>query len=442
MTGAVDVGLLDPATGDAVRLVGDGAYLAAMVDVEVALLAALADAGAAPPSALTVEPAPLLLGLDAAALAAAGRSGGNPVIPLLARIRPALPEDLRDALHFGATSQDVIDSATMLVAARVRAALGTTLQPVIRRLATLADEHRGTPIAGRTLGQQAAPTTFGLRVAVLLDGVLRAARALDALELPAQLGGSVGTLAVLVDALGEDRAQEVRHRFAARLGLADRATVWHVERGPVAELGGRLAVLVGALGRLGLEIAQGARAELGELDVVVPEGEGGSSAMPQKRNPVAAVLLVAGARRAPGLAATLLGAQLALDERPAGDWHAEWQPLRELLRLAIEGAVLAHEAVDALAVDADRMRANLELTQGALHAERAQWALVPVIGRSRAAALVREALAAPEFLPALLPSIEDPALADRVRAVTTTGGPIGLADRMIDAVLADARTRS
>jgi 3-carboxy-cis,cis-muconate cycloisomerase len=149
------------------------------------------------------------------------------------------------------------------------------------------------------------------------------------------------------------------------------------------------------------------------------------------------VLLVAGARRAPGLAATLLGAQLALDDRPAGDWHAEWQPLRELLRLALEGAALARDAVDSLRVDADRMRANLEATHGALHAERAQWALVPAVGRSRSAQLVRDALAGPAFLPALLESIDDPALADRVRAVTAIDGPVGLSDRMIDAVLED-----
>ena len=444
MTGAIDVGLLDPATGEAARLVGDAAYLEAMVDVEVALLGALAEVGAAPPSALTADLGPVLAGLDPAALGAAGRSGGNPVIPLLARLRPALPEDLRDALHLGATSQDVIDSATMLVASRVRAALRTALRPVLERLAALADDHRATPVAGRTLSQQAAPTTFGLRIAVLLDGVLRAARSLDALELPAQLGGSVGTLAVLVDLLGEDRAEQVRGSFADRLGLARRPTVWHVERGPVAELGARLAVLVGALGRIGLEIAQGSRAELGELDVAVPEGEGGSSAMPQKRNPVAAVLLVAGARRAPGLAATLLGAQLALDDRPAGDWHAEWQPLRELLRLVVEGAALAHDAVGSLTVDAERMRANLETTHGALHAERAQWALVPAVGRARAAALVRDALAAPDFVAALLDRLggEDPALADRIRAVTRTGGPVGLADRIIDAVVADLRSTS
>jgi 3-carboxy-cis,cis-muconate cycloisomerase len=425
-----------------VRLVGDAAYLEAMVDVEVALLGALADAGAAPAAALSVDLAPLLAGLDPAALGAAGRSGGNPVIPLLARLRSALPEDLADVLHLGATSQDVIDSATMLVATRVRASLGSALQPVVAALAALADEHRTTPVAGRTLGQQAAPTTFGLRVAVLLDGLLRAARSLDALALPAQLGGSVGTLAVLVDVLGEDRAEQVRQGFAARLGLAVRPTVWHVERGPVAELGARLAVLIGALGRVGLELAHSARAEVGELDVALPEGEGGSSAMPQKRNPVAAVLLVAGARRAPGLAATLLSAQLALDDRPAGDWHAEWQPLRELLRLALEGAALAREAVDSLSVDAGRMRANLELTHGALHAERAQRVLVPAVGRARAAALVRDALAAPEFRPALLESIEEPALADRVRAVTVIGGAVGLSDRMIDAVLAGAERRS
>ena len=433
---AVDLGLLDPATGTVADVVSDEAYAAAMVDVELARVRARAAVDAAPG---TRDEGWAAGAVDVAALAAGARSSGNPVLPLLQQLRAAAPPEVRDVLHLGATSQDVLDSATMLVAARARDRIDAALAPVLAGLAALADAHRSTPAVGRTLGQQAAPTVFGLRVAVLLEGVRRAAGHLDALELPAQLGGSVGTLAVLTDLLGADRADVVRRRFADELGLAFQPTVWHVERGPVAELGAALAVLVGSLGRLGLEVAQGTRAELGELELGLGAEEGGSSAMPQKHNPVPAILLVAAARRAPGLASTLLGAQLALDDRPPGDWHAEWQPLRELLRLAVESAALAGDVVRALDADPARLRAHLDDGGGAVHAERAQWALVPLLGRARAQELVRTALATGELVPALLAQLGDePEAADRVRAVTDPSLPVGLADRMIDAAIGGA----
>lgn len=441
----LDAGLLDPGTGDAADTVGDAAVLAALADVEAALLAALAEVGAAPDSALRITGADLSGGgLDVSAIAAGSRASGNPVIPLLPDLRRRAPEELRDAIHTGATSQDVLDSALLLVADRARDRIRTALGPVLDGLAGLADAHRHTPAVGRTLAQQAAPTTAGLRFAVLLDGVVAAWTALDALALPAQLGGSVGTVAVLTDLLGADRAEAVREGFAARLGLAHRQGVWHVDRGPVAALGAALAVLIGALGRIGLETAQGVRDEIAELALDLPEGEGGSSAMPQKRNPVPAVLLVGAARRAPGLAATLLGAQLAVDDRPPGDWHSEWQPLRELLRLALESASLAATTVAGLSPDTERMRRHLQDTRGAVHAERAQWALVPVIGRQRAGALVREALGEDDFVAALLAAVDadDAARAalPRIREVVAVGGPVGLSDRLIDASIAAARS--
>ncbi|WP_375388857.1 lyase family protein [uncultured Amnibacterium sp.] len=432
MTG-FDLGLLEASTG-AAAVVGDQALLAAMVDVEAAHLAALVAAGVAQGSADWDAEA-----LDLPAIAAAGAAGGNPVIPLVGALRAATPQPLADAVHLGLTSQDVLDSALMLLAARALTAAEAPIARVREGLAGLADANRTTPVAGRTLGQQAAPTTVGLRLAVLLDGVTRTWRHLDGLELPLQLGGSVGTVAVLADRLGPDGAAALRADVAERLGLAPRVGVWHVERSPVALLGAGLAAVLGALGRIGLEIAQGARTEIGELDLALGDGEGGSSAMPQKQNPVPAVLLVANARRAPGLAGTLLGAQLALDDRPAGDWHAEWQPLRELLRLLVESAVLADRAVAALQVHGDRTRANLGASAGAVHAERAQQVLARALGRARAAEIVRAALAADDFVPAVLAaSAEAGADADtaaRLREATATGGPVGLSDRLIDAAI-------
>jgi 3-carboxy-cis,cis-muconate cycloisomerase len=428
-----DEGLLDPATG-AAGIVGDAALLTAMVDVEAAHLAALVEAGiASGPVAFDAA------GIDLPALAAASAGGGNPVIPLVAALRKAAPAPLSDAVHLGLTSQDVLDSALMLLAARSIDAAADPIGRVLHGLAVLADAHRTTAVAGRTLGQQAAPTTVGLRLAVLLDGVTRTWRHLDGVELPLQLGGSVGTVAVLADRLGTGGAAAVRADVAARLGLAARIGVWQVERSPVVVLGTALATLIGALGRLGLEVAHGARTELGELDVALTEGEGGSSAMPQKQNPVAAVLLVANARRAPGLAATLLGSQLALDERPAGDWHAEWQPLRELLRLMIESAVLADRVVADLRVHPDRTAANLDVSHGAVHAERAQQVLARSLGRARATELVRAALASPGFVPAIRAAAADAGIdaetSARLDAVTTVGGTVGLSDDLIDAAI-------
>ncbi|MBW4041481.1 MAG: 3-carboxy-cis,cis-muconate cycloisomerase [Acidobacteria bacterium] len=430
---AFDEGLLDPATG-AAALVGDRALLTAMVDVEAAHLAALAVAGVVP-----ATPGWDAAALDLTAIAEAAVGGGNPVIPLVGALRQAAPASVADAVHLGLTSQDVLDSALMLLAARAIDAAADPIGRVLHGLAVQADAHRATPVAGRTLGQQAAPTTVGLRLAVLLDGVTRTWRHLDGVELPLQLGGSVGTVAVLVDLLGVEGAAALRADVAARLGLAARVGVWHVERSPVVVLGTALATCIGALGRLGLEVADGARTELGELDLALGEGEGGSSAMPQKQNPVPAVLLVANARRAPGLAATLIGSMLALDERPAGDWHAGWQPLRELLRLAVESAVLADRVVADLRVHPDRTVANLGITRGAVHAERAQQVLARVLGRARAAELVRAAIGEPDFVPAIravaVAAAVDGPTSDRLADVTTVGGPVGLSDTLIDAAV-------
>lgn len=440
MTG-FDHGLLDPATG-AGAIVDDAALLRAMVDVESAHLWGLMAAGVASGGwawdATSVD-------LDA--VAQASRDGGNPVIPLVGALRRATTSPLSDAVHFGLTSQDVVDSALMVLTARALDTAEAPVGRVLSVLAALASAERDTPVAGRTLGQQAAPTTVGLRFAVLLDGVTRTWHHLRAIELPLQLGGSVGTLAVLVDRIGADATEAHRARVAARLHLVNRIGVWHVERSTIALLGAALAAFIGAVGRLGLEVAQGARTELGELDLALAEGEGGSSAMPQKQNPVPAVLLVANARRAPGLASTLLGSQLALDDRPAGDWHAEWQPLRELLRLAVESAALAGRVVDSLAVHPDRAAVNLSASGGAIHAERAQQILAVAIGRPRAAELTRAALTADDFVAAIRtaaaaePGIDEAAL-ERLRAATTVGGPVGLSDSLIDAAIRAAKEQS
>jgi 3-carboxy-cis,cis-muconate cycloisomerase len=445
MSSFADVGLLDPLgflAGDDLDLVSDSAYLAAMVTVEAALLGAFEDSGVGVPGgAAAVEN--LVDALDIRAIGAASAAGGNAVIPLLAALRPLLPVPVAGLLHTGATSQDVVDSAAMVVAAAVRVRMLASLADARRALAALADAERHTPTVGRTLGQHAAPTTFGLRMAILLDGIGRAADALAAVDLPAQFGGSVGTLAVLVDRFGVDRALAVRGAFAARLGLTDRDAPWHVERTPILTVGAALATVIATTGRLGSEVTALAGTDFAEVVLESAPGEGGSSAMPQKRNPVPAVLLVGAARRAPGLLGTLVGAALGAGERAAGDWHAEWQPLRELLRLGLGSAAAAARVAADIRPDAARMARNLEATGGAVHAERAQAALVPIVGRTEAARLVRSAVAMPgpavpgAFETALIAALGDnPVAAAAVRVACAVGGPIGLSDTFIDSVIA------
>ncbi|SEU04837.1 3-carboxy-cis,cis-muconate cycloisomerase [Nonomuraea wenchangensis] len=379
-----DLGLLSPMRG-AVGETGDVAVLRALLDAEVALTRAQAALGRAPREAAeAVAGAARVAAFDLPALVARARSGGNPVIPLV--------EDLRAAagpygahVHRGATSQDILDTALMLVAHRTLGPVLADLGRVAGDLAGLAAAHRDTLMAARTLTQQAVPTTFGLKAAgwrsLVLDARdrLRAARG----SLPAQLGGAAGTLAAFhPDASeaashsetashpetafrperpepGEDPGLRLAARFAAELGLTEPVLPWHVLRTPVADLGGALAFASGALGKLAADVLVLSRTEVGELSEGVG---GGSSSMPHKHNPVRATMIAAAARQVPALAAVLYASLAAEDERPSGAWHAEWQPLRECLRLVAGAARDAAELVAGLRVHPERMRANLTLS--------------------------------------------------------------------------------
>ncbi|GHE05774.1 3-carboxy-cis,cis-muconate cycloisomerase [Streptomyces alanosinicus] len=386
-----DSGLLAPgwAGSPAAHASGDSAYLRALLDAEAALTRAQAALGLAPAEAAdavarAAEPARF----DVRSLAERARAGGNPVIPLVADLTAAVGEPYGPYVHRGATSQDILDTATMLVAAR-------TLEPVLadlarteRALAARAAAHRDTPMPGRTLTQHAVPTTFGLKAAgwrsLVLDARDRLARVRAAL--PAQLGGAAGTLAAF-EGYGARDATALTETYARAVGLAAAPLPWHTLRTPVADLAGALAFTAGALGKIGEDVLTLSRTELGE----VAEGSGGgSSAMPHKANPVRATLLAAAARRAPQLAATLYGSLAAGDERPAGAWHAEWEPLRELLRLTGGAARDAAELAEGLQVNTGTMRRNLDLTGGLIVSERLSAVLAPRLGRARAKALLTE----------------------------------------------------
>jgi 3-carboxy-cis,cis-muconate cycloisomerase len=274
------------------------------------------------------------------------RSAGNSVPALVAAADT-------EWFHHGATSQDIVDTAAMLVARRAIELILVEIDAVAVQCAALADEHRSTLMAGRTLMRQAEPTTFGLKVAGWLDALLDARDELVVEDLAAQLGGAAGTLASMGDA-----GPGVLREFAAELGLAEARLPWHASRGRVAALGFALALAAGTLAKSALDVQLLAQNEVAE----VRSGHGGSSSMPHKQNPIEAVRVRACATRVQAAAGLLLaGTSDHEHERAAGAWHAEWAPLSEALALTGGAAAAAREMLDGLEVQPDRMRENLDL---------------------------------------------------------------------------------
>ncbi len=452
----VDEGLLSPVTVGFDADVSDTAVVAALVSAETALVRAWGAVGVAPESAVGAvsealgwagQGQPSEAGwLAPRRLAAAAVAGGNPVIPLVGILRDRVPVDARIWVHRGATSQDILDSALMLVARRAGRQVLTTLRQAESVLAGFAVVHRDDVAAARTLTQHAVPTTIGLRAAGWLRGVTRArVRLADAVgALPAQLAGAGGTLASFVEIAGAPAAAALPAAYAAELGLSTPAAPWHVTRWPVTELGDALTQAVDAVGKIAADVATASRTEIGEL----AEGTGGgSSAMPQKRNPAASVLVRSAALRAPQLAATLhLAAAFAVDERPDGSWHAEWPTLRELLRLALGATGTTARLVEGLRVDEEAVACTLALTDGLLLAERLSLVLTPVLGKDEVARVVAAASSGGD-LHALLRNALEAAIdrapgaahpADDVEALLDPASYLGLAGLLVDRAVADA----
>lgn len=366
----------------------EAAFLDAMVAVESAWLSVLIEAGLAPASASASLPE-LVTPDDVAAVAAASESGGNPVIPLVALLRDRVrPHNVEAAtwVHRGLTSQDVVDTALVLCARDAMTRIDELVRVQVASLTRLAREHRDTTMPGRTLTQHAVPITFGLKVAGWLDAVLAAGEGLRRVRasLVAQVGGAAGTLAASTEmfvhaggvgspkSVGEmdsaaSRSMDLAGRVADRLDLAP-ATPWHTSRGPMTLIGDAFVTCTDAWGRAAADIATGSRPEIAELAEATG---GGSSTMPNKRNPVMSVLVRRAAIAAPALASTLhSAAALADDERPDGSWHVEWSTLATLARRTIVAASQAAELFDGLIVDERRMEANVEAAGDALFAEQ------------------------------------------------------------------------
>jgi 3-carboxy-cis,cis-muconate cycloisomerase len=339
--------------------VSDEAWLTAMLDAERALALVEGRLGlipAAAAAAIARRCEPGLYDLDR--ICEEGRAVGNPAEPLVRALREQVGGDEARYVHFAATSQDVLDTAAMLVGKRTAALIDAELGGLALACAGLAREHRDTPIAGRTLLQQAVPTTFGAKAAGWLVGVGVARDGLRATRWLAELGGAAGTLGPL----GE-RGPEVADAFAEELGLVPATAPWHTLRAPLAELGALLDAVGAAAAKIGLDVVLLAQTEVGE---VAEAANGGSSTMPHKRNPVKAVLARACARVAHANAAALAEGVYE-HERAAGAWQAEWTLLSEALAHAGGAAAAARECLEALEVRPERMRANMT---GALYAER------------------------------------------------------------------------
>lgn len=354
----------------------EAALLDAMVRVEEAWLAALANAGIAD----AYEDLRGLVGdADVAAVAHAAESGGNPVQPMLALLRDRLRgRDERAAtwLHRGLTSQDVLDTALATCLRDACALVRGELSNQIDALTALAQRHRADVMPGRTLGQQAVPITFGLKAATWMQGILDAYADLAvASQLPAQLGGAGGTLAAPTALAAEaglanpaQVAQAMAVDCATSLGLAP-SPPWHTNRAPITRLGDALVRCTGAWGHVANDVITLARPEIAEL--TEPPVRGGSSTMPHKSNPVLSVLIRRAALAAPSTASQLhLAAADAHDERPAGAWHVEWGALRTLVRHTVAAASQVTELLTGLRVDAGRMRTNAEAAAADLLAER------------------------------------------------------------------------
>jgi 3-carboxy-cis,cis-muconate cycloisomerase len=342
-----------PGSHRAAGLVDDAALVRAMLQVEVAwarVLGTSLSLGDWVPSLDPVE-------VEAA---------GNPVLPLVSALRARVS----DPVHTGLTSQDVLDSAHMLLARGVVERVSADLGRVADALAGLAEEHRSSVMAGRTLTQYAVPITFGLKAARWLVGVLDALEELEVVSrnLPVQCGGAAGTLsraASVVDPVAAASA------FAGHLGLVWPGMPWHTYRAPVTRVGDALVRVCDALGVMAADLLTLGRPEIGEVSEGAVAGRGGSSTMPHKRNPVLSVLVNSAALQAPQLGAQLhLCAARAVDERPDGAWHAEWPALRSLLELAVVAASQAAELVEGLEVHADVMARRAAGVAGELLAER------------------------------------------------------------------------
>ncbi len=427
--------------------VSDRAWVQAMLDVEAALARAESRIGLIPAAAADGIASHCRVDeFDVAQLGRAAVRSANPVVPLVNALRAAVPKDAAPYVHHGATSQDILDTAMMLIARRGLDLILADLDQAAAAAATLADLHRATLMAARTLLQQALPTTFGLKAAGWLVAIVEArsevARAAKT-RLAVQFGGAAGTMASLAD-----RGLDVAREFAAELALPEPALPWHASRARVVEVASVLGIAAGVAGKVALDVVLLGQTEVGEVSERAVAGRGASSTLPQKHNSVDAVEILAGVRGINAQVAVLQGAMVQEHERAAGAWQAEWPALAETLRLAGGAVFRLASLLAGLQVDPERMRRNIDLSDGRLMAEHVVMLLGQRLERVMARALVDGAVSSSiatgrPFKDALA---ENAAITahlkpEELAAALEPGGYLGVAGLLIDRALAAYRAQ-
>ena len=434
-------------SGPMIAVFGDKSRLKRMLEFESALASAEAAVGVIPADAAKIVANNCRVEvLDLALLRESAAHAGNLAIPLVKQLAKAVAEENADAaryVHWGAASQDVIDTGFVLQMRDALALLDNQLQQLNTGLAVLADRHAGTLMPGRTLLQQAVPITFGWKVAGWLDAMLRhqaRLREVSSRALTLQLGGAAGILAAL-GAYGP----AVLKGVADTLNLAHADISWHASRDRFGEVATLLGLIVGTLGKVARDISLLMQTEVAEAFEPAGEGRGGSSTMPQKRNPVACSVVLAAAARVPGLVAAVLASMVQEHERGLGNWQAEWETLPEIFNLCSGALDLMNETIAGLEVDGARMTANLELTQGLIHAEAVSMALARRLGKPAAHDLVGRAcrVAVEHQRPLLDVLLDDAELATLIseaelRRLFDATHYLGITRASIDRVLARA----
>lgn len=423
----------------------DRANIQAMLDVEAALARAQEKIGLIPQGvAAQIERVCDASLYDHSRLASEAAEAGNLAIPMVKAMIAKLPDEAKRCVHWGVTSQDIIDTGLVQQAKTALATIEQQLVQLADALAHQASHHRGTLMPGRTWLQHALPITFGLKAAGWLDAVTRHRVRLADLRrtsLVLQLGGAVGTLA----SLGPSGPALIK-ALAKDLDLPAPALPWHSQRDRMAGIATDLGLLVGTLGKIARDISLMMQTEVAEAFEPAAAGRGGSSTMPHKRNPVLCAAILASAIKVPGLVATMLSAQIHEHERAAGAWTAEWTTLPQIIAEATGALARAIELIEGLEIDAARMRANLDLTRGLIFAEAAMMALAPALGRYEAHVLLedlsRRAIAERTTLQDTL--LQSDAViahlsAEQIKAIFDPAAYLGSTTHFIDAALAAHR---
>ncbi|MBK1660910.1 3-carboxy-cis,cis-muconate cycloisomerase [Paracraurococcus ruber] len=428
---------------DAMRAVmGERAFLARMLEVEAALARAQARLGIVPEGAAhAITAAADVDRLDLPALAAATRNTGYPVVGLVKQLSALAGAEAGRWTHWGATTQDIMDTAVVLQVRQGLELIGTELEAVIAGLARLARTHRATVMAGRTHLQHALPVTFGYKCAVWLSPLVTMRERLAQLRPRVervQFGGAAGTLASL-----GDQGLAVQAELAKELGLAQPDIPWHVARDGLAEAVCVLGLLTGALSKLATDVILLMQTEVAEVAEPHQEGRGGSSTMPQKRNPISCEYVIAQARGVQALVPQMLGAMAQDQERGTGPWQAEPLAVGQAFLLSHGALACARVIAEGLTVDAARMQRNLASTGGLIVAEAVMMGLAPVMGRGEAHHIVHHAcdVALAEGVPLAEALLRDPQLAQKlpraeVERLTDPAQYLGAAGAFVDRVLA------